>query len=117
MPRRDLITYPKKVGYRKHTGMVAWLLHRITGVIAGLFFIFHVLGVSGASEFTGGIAGNSVVQAVFYGSFLFHAFNGFRIVLMEFGSAAERSQFSKQFYVVVFLVIIALVFGVPQIFA
>ncbi|WP_303851231.1 succinate dehydrogenase [Seleniivibrio woodruffii] len=117
MPRKDLENYPKKTGYRKHPGMVAWLLHRGTGVIIGLYLILHILGVSGTVAPFLEVTKLSVVKALFLASFSFHAFNGVRIVLMEFGAAAERESFKKYFMAVVFLTLIITVIGIIPIFA
>ena len=117
MPRKDLVTYPKKTGYRKHPGMVAWLLHRGTGVFIGLFLILHILGVSGVVAPFLAVTQLSIVKALFLVGFTFHAFNGVRIVLMEFGGAAERESFKKYFMAVVFLTLVISVIGFIPIFA
>jgi succinate dehydrogenase / fumarate reductase cytochrome b subunit len=117
MPRKDLVTYPKKMGYRKHTGMVAWLLHRITGVIIGAYLIMHILGVSGTVSPLLSVTGASVIKALFLASFAFHAFNGVRIVLMEFGAGATRENFSKYFMAVVFITIVIAIIGAIPIFS
>lgn len=117
MPRKDLVTYPKKTGYRKHTGMVAWLLHRITGVIIGAYLIMHILGVSGTVSSLSFVTGASVVKVLLLASFAFHAFNGIRIILMEFGSGARRENFSKYFMAVVFVTIVITVIGAIPIFS
>ena len=117
MPRKDLENYPKKTGYRKHPGMVAWLLHRGTGVIIGLYLILHILGVSGTVAPFLEVTKLSVVKALFLASFSFHAFNGVRIVLMEFGAAAERESFKKYCMAVGFLTLIITIIGIIPIFA
>jgi succinate dehydrogenase / fumarate reductase cytochrome b subunit len=117
MPRKDLVTYQKKVSYRKHTGMVAWLLHRVTGVILGLYLIFHILGKSGVAEWFTTLTANSVARIIVLLIFAFHAFNGFRIVLIDFFSGSEKEVFSKQFMVVIFLTIVVLVIGAIPIFS
>ncbi len=117
MPRKDLITYPKKVSYKKHTGMTAWLIHRVTGVILGFYLIFHILGKSGVAEWFTSLTANPAVRIVVLVTFSYHAFNGFRIVLMDFANGAEKSVFSKQFMVVIFLTIIVSVLGAIPIFS
>lgn len=117
MPRKDLVTYPKKVSYRKHTGMVAWLLHRISGVIIGLYLIFHILGKSGVAEWFTSLTANPVARIIVLLAFTFHAFNGFRIVLIDFASGAEKDVFSKQFMVVLFLTVVVLIIGAFPIFS
>lgn len=117
MPRKDLITYPKKVSYKKHTGMTAWLIHRITGVILGSYLIFHILGKSGVAEWVTDVTANPGVRIVVLLMFTYHAFNGFRIVLMDFANGSEREVFSKQFMVVILLTIIVSVLGAIPIFS
>jgi len=117
MPRRDLVTYPKKVSYRKHTGMVAWLLHRITGVIVGLYLIFHILAKSGVAAWFTSFTANPAARVLVLIFFAYHAFNGFRIVLIDFSSGAEEGMFSKQFMVVIFLTIVVSILGAIPIFS
>ena len=93
MPRKDLVSYPKKVGYRKHPGMVMWLFHRISGVFIGFFIIFHLLGISGICEFMGNFVKLKPVVSTISVLFVLHASNGVRIMLMEFCSSAERKKF------------------------
>jgi succinate dehydrogenase / fumarate reductase cytochrome b subunit len=93
MPRKDLISYPKKRGYRFHPGMVAWLFHRVSGVIIGFFLIFHMLGISGVCTFMGDVVKNHYVMAFVSLLFVLHAANGVRIILMEFCSSADRNKF------------------------
>jgi len=117
MPRKDLESYPKKVGYRKHPGMLAWLAHRVTGVYIGLFLILHLMGVGGIFEGAGTVTGNSVIKAIFILFFSFHAFNGIRIVFMEFGSGSDRETFSKYVMAAVFVTLIISVIGFIRIFS
>lgn len=117
MPRRDLVTYSKKVSYKKHTGMVAWLLHRITGVILGLYLIFHIFSKAGYADWFGAVTGNAIVRIIVLIVFAYHAFNGFRIVLIDFFSGAEKEVFAKQFMVVIFLTIIVTIIGAIPLFS
>ncbi len=93
MPRKDLETSP--LSYRKHPGMIAWLLHRVTGLLLVLYFIFHMLGSASVCSFTSEIARNIYVEAVVIIMFAWHAMNGLRIIFMEFFRAAERGCFKK----------------------
>jgi succinate dehydrogenase / fumarate reductase cytochrome b subunit len=93
MPRKDLTSYPKKVGYRKHPGMVMWLFHRISGVLIGLFLIFHLLGITGICTFLGDFVKMKGALATIGVLFVLHAANGIRIMFMEFCSAADRKKF------------------------
>ncbi len=113
MPRKDLVSYSAKVGYRKHPGMVMWLFHRISGVIIGLFLIFHMLGVGGICEFMGNIVKLKPVVAAVSVLFVLHAANGIRIMLMEFFSSADRKKFLPHLIATVtVIVVVGLFFAV-----
>ena len=116
MPRKDLVSYPKKVGYRKHTGMIAWFLHRITGVIIGAYLIMHILGVSGTVSAFSTCTSSTSFKVLVLASFSYHAFNGVRIILMEFGSAAHRKNFVKYFMAAVAVALIITVIGAIPVF-
>ncbi|MDR2400793.1 MAG: succinate dehydrogenase [Deferribacteraceae bacterium] len=93
MPRKDLISYPKVKRYRIDPGMLAWLFHRISGVLIGLFLIFHILGFSGVCPFLTKVAGSKYVIAAIAVLFALHAANGIRIILVEFASSVEIKKF------------------------
>ena len=93
MPRKDLEI--SAMGYRKHPGMIAWILHRVTGVILVLYFILHMLGSGGVCSFLPAIVQTIYVEAVVIIMFAWHAMNGLRIIFMEFFRAAERGCFKK----------------------
>jgi succinate dehydrogenase / fumarate reductase cytochrome b subunit len=93
MPRKDLISYPKKRRYRIDPGMLAWLFHRVSGVLIGLFLIFHILGFSGICPFLSKVAGTKGVIAAVTLLFALHAANGIRIILVEFASSVEIKKF------------------------
>ncbi len=87
--------------YRGQSGMWSWLLHRITGLGVLLFLLIHIVDISllnfGPTVYNEGIAlfGTPIVRllslaliaAVFY-----HAFNGTRIMLIDFVPWAARYQ-------------------------
>jgi succinate dehydrogenase / fumarate reductase cytochrome b subunit len=104
MPRKDLVSYSAKVGYRKHPGMVMWLFHRVSGVLIGLFLIFHLLGISGVCGYVGEIVKLEPVVAAMSVLFALHALNGIRIILMEFCSSADRKKFLPHLLVTVAIV-------------
>lgn len=110
MPRRDLVITPK---YSLHAGMVAWLLHRITGILLVIYFVMHML----SGYFTGlaDIKNNIIVESVVIVLFSWHALNGLRIIFMEFLKAAERKCFKKG--VVIFTVLAVIVAGVGLYYA
>ena len=87
--------------YRGQSGMWSWLLHRITGLGILLFLLIHIVDISllnfGPDVYNEGIAlfGTPIVRllslaliaAVFY-----HAFNGVRVMLIDFNSWGPRYQ-------------------------
>lgn len=110
MPRKDLETSAFR-SYRKHPGMIAWLLHRITGILLILYFIFHMLSSTGTCSFAGEVARNIYVEAVVVVMFAWHAMNGFRIIFMEFLKAAERACFKKGLVVFTILAVLLAAVG------
>ncbi|HEY3001822.1 MAG TPA: succinate dehydrogenase, cytochrome b556 subunit [Kribbellaceae bacterium] len=87
--------------YRGREGMWSWVAHRITGV--GLFFFLfaHVLDTAlvrvspSAYNTVIGTYKNPIVglmEVGLVGAFLFHAFNGIRVVLVDFWSRGPRLQ-------------------------
>ena len=87
--------------YRGREGMWSWVLHRVTGVLIFLFLLVHVLdtalvGVS-AEAYNEVIATykNPVMgigELGLVGAVMFHAFNGVRIVLVDFWSKGALRQ-------------------------
>jgi succinate dehydrogenase / fumarate reductase cytochrome b subunit len=87
--------------YKGQSGMWSWLLHRVTGLGLLLFLFIHVVDISllsfGPTVYNDGILlfdhiivrflSLAVVGAVFY-----HAFNGVRIVLIDFWRKGARLQ-------------------------
>lgn len=104
MPRKDIEI--SAMGYRKHPGMVAWLLHRVTGILLVLYFIMHMLGTAGVCAFLPTIVQNIYVEAVVIVMFSIHAMNGLRIIFMEFFQAAEKGAFNK--YLAIFTILAVL---------
>ena len=98
-PRPSVI--PGGTLYRGNEGMWSWVLHRITGVAIYFFLLVHILdtalvrvspeaynAVIGAYKTPlMGIAELGLVAAV-----VFHAFNGLRIILVDFWSKGARYQ-------------------------
>lgn len=108
MPRKDLEI--SAMSYRKHPGMIAWILHRVTGVLLVLYFVMHMLGSTDVCTFLPTIVQNIYVEAVVVVMFAWHAMNGLRIIFMEFFKAAERGCFKKMLAVfTVLAVLLALV--------
>jgi len=91
--------------YKVKTGMFAWILHRLTGLGLVLFLILHIWEMHMLGK--GPEAFNEVIAAfntplikfgelLLFGAILYHAFNGVRIVLVDFfgGARYHRAAFA-----------------------
>ncbi len=91
----------KRSIYRGDPGMWAWVLHRITGVTIFFFLFVHVLDTAVIrinendydaviNTYKTPIIGLMEIALVF--CVLFHAFNGVRVILIDFWSKGPRYQ-------------------------
>ena len=80
-------------------GQWSWVLHRVTGVVVILFLFAHVLDTAvvgwgpAAYDRVVSIYKNPVVQFlewILVAAVLFHAFNGVRIMIVDFWPRAAR---------------------------
>ena len=87
--------------YKGQSGMWSWLLHRITGLGVLLFILIHIVDISllnfGPKVYNEGIAlfGLTFVRILslaLIGALLYHAFNGVRIMLIDFWPKGARYQ-------------------------
>jgi succinate dehydrogenase / fumarate reductase cytochrome b subunit len=87
--------------YRGREGMWSWVAHRVTGVLIFFFLFAHVLDtalVRVSPEAYNTVIGtykNPVVglgEAGLVAAIIFHAFNGVRIMLIDFWSRGPRYQ-------------------------
>ena len=87
--------------YRGGEGMWTWVLHRITGVSVFFFLFVHVLDTAlvrvSPSAYDEIIATYktpivNLLEVGLVGAVLFHAFNGVRIILIDFWSKGSRYQ-------------------------
>jgi succinate dehydrogenase / fumarate reductase cytochrome b subunit len=87
--------------YKGQSGMLAWLFHRITGLGVLLFLLIHIVDISllgfGPNIYNQGIAlfGTPIVRVIslaLIGAVFYHAFNGIRIMLIDFVPQAVRYQ-------------------------
>jgi len=100
--------------------MWSWVLHRITGVAIFFFLLVHILDTALVrvspeaynavnSTYQTPIMGLGEVALV--GAIVFHAFNGLRIILIDFWNA----KYSKiMFYVVIALWVVTMLAFVPR---
>lgn len=94
--------------YRGQSGQWSWLLHRVTGLGVLLFLLIHIVDITligfGKTVYNDSIAVFStwpvrILSLALIGSLLYHAFNGVRIILVDFWPAAHKYQ-RQMFYVV-----------------
>jgi len=94
---------PARIGslYRGREGMWSWVAHRVTGFAIFMFLLVHVLDT--ALVRVSPEAYNDVIatyknpimglgEAGLVAAILFHAFNGLRIVLVDFWAKGPRYQ-------------------------
>ncbi|MBK0421712.1 succinate dehydrogenase, cytochrome b556 subunit [Leucobacter sp. CSA2] len=97
--------------YRGNEGMWSWVLHRITGVAIFFFLLVHVLDT--ALVRVSPEAYNAVMstyktpvmglgEAVLVAAIVFHAFNGIRIILVDYWSKGAHYQ-RAMFWIVIVL--------------
>ena len=96
--------------YKGQSGMLAWLFHRITGLGVLLFLLIHIVDISllgfGPKVYNEGIAlfGTPIVRILslaLIGAVFYHAFNGIRIMLIDFVPQVARYQKSMYWTVMV----------------
>lgn len=108
--------------YRGREGMWSWVLHRITGVAIFFFLLVHILDTSLVR--VSPEAYNAVIAAyqtpimglgevALVGAIVFHAFNGLRIILVDFWAWATRNQ-KLLFYVVIGLWVLTMLAFTPR---
>ncbi len=87
--------------YRGGEGMWTWVVHRITGVGVFFFLLVHVLDTAlvrvSPDAYDSVIATYktplvNVMEVGLVGAVLYHAFNGLRIILVDFWSKGPRYQ-------------------------
>jgi succinate dehydrogenase / fumarate reductase, cytochrome b subunit len=109
-------TRPGGTLYRGREGMWSWVLHRITGVGIFFFLLVHVLDTSlirvspQAYNAVIGTYKNPLVglaEIALVAALTFHAFNGLRIILIDFWSKGVKYQ-RLMFWIVIVLWIVVM---------
>lgn len=106
--------------YRGREGMWSWVLHRITGVAIFFFLLVHILDT--ALVRVSPEAYNTVIhtyqtpimglgETALVAAIVFHAFNGLRIILIDFWNAKYQK---VMFYVVIGLWVVTMLAFVPR---
>ena len=105
--------------YKGKSGQWAFVLHRITGFLVFMFLLLHVVDVSLVNASpklyneVHDLYGNVLLRLFEVGllaALLFHAFNGLRIVMIDFFPGAIRSE-KVMFSIVVFFTLILTAVG------
>ena len=83
--------------YRWHTGGIAWLLHRLSGIALTFYLVLHIWVIhslgrgperfDATMEFLGSPLFR-VFEVGLLGTIVYHALNGIRVVIVDFGSGA-----------------------------
>ena len=106
--------------YRGREGMWSWVLHRITGVAIFFFLLVHILDT--ALVRVSPEAYNTVIstyktpimglgETALVAAIVFHAFNGVRIILIDFWSTKYQK---AMFYIVIALWVLTMLAFVPR---
>jgi succinate dehydrogenase / fumarate reductase cytochrome b subunit len=91
-------------------GLWAWVLHRVTGLLLGLYLVLHLWTLS--FVLAGSDAVNSVLaylnrpifhlfDLTLFAGFLYHGLNGLRITLVDLMDVDQR----RLFWIVIFLTV------------
>jgi succinate dehydrogenase / fumarate reductase cytochrome b subunit len=103
-------------------GMWSWVLHRITGVGIYFFLLVHILDtalIRVSPEAYNAVIGAyqtpfmGVAEVGLVGAIVFHAFNGLRIILVDFWNIGTRVQ-RPMFYGVLGLWLVTMVAFTPR---
>jgi succinate dehydrogenase / fumarate reductase, cytochrome b subunit len=97
LSKKPMETANVGAGLWKAVGMWAWLLFRISGLVVGLYLIAHIIIIS-----TGRFGQLDAIMESFHHpalilgelalvvAVLYHALNGVRIILLDFGVGIKR---------------------------
>ena len=115
-------TKPAGTLYRGKVGMWSWVLHRITGVAIFFFLLVHVLDTSLvrlSPEAYNAVVSTYKTPVVGLGelglvaAILYHAFNGIRVILIDFWRKGVKYQ-NVMFWVVAVIAFIAFAGFAPR---
>lgn len=106
--------------YRGKTGQWAFVLHRISGFLVFFFLLLHVVDVSLINvnrtlfDEVHALYGNVMLRLFEVGllaALLYHAFNGLRIVMVDFFPGAIKNERVMWSVVMFFTIVLTLVGG------
>ena len=121
-PRAARKRIPGGTLYRGREGMWSWVAHRVTGVLIFFFLLVHVLDTSlvrVSPEAYNAVIGtykNPVMglgEAGLVAAIVFHAFNGVRILLVDFWAKGARYQ-RAMLWVVIGLFVVTMAGFLPR---
>ncbi|WP_081998515.1 succinate dehydrogenase, cytochrome b556 subunit [Sinomonas humi] len=116
-------TKPAGTLYRGREGMWSWVGHRITGVVIFFFLLVHVLDTSlvrvspDAYNAVIGEYKNPVMglgETALVAAILFHAFNGLRIIAVDFWKSGPKYQRQMLWTVIVVWAVVFVAFAIRQ---
>jgi succinate dehydrogenase / fumarate reductase cytochrome b subunit len=111
------VAAPRGTLYRGREGQWSWVAHRVTGVLIFFFLFAHVLDtalVRVSPETYNAVIETyknpivALMEVGLMGAVLFHAFNGVRVMLVDFWSKGVRLQ-RQMLYIVLVLFVLLMV--------
>ncbi|WP_309132427.1 succinate dehydrogenase, cytochrome b556 subunit [Brevibacterium sp.] len=108
--------------YRGNEGMWSWVAHRVTGVGIFFFLLVHVLDtalVRVSPEAYNAVIGTyktpfmAIGEIALVAAIAFHAFNGLRVILVDFSKGGTRNQ-KKLFWGAMVLWLIVMIAFIPR---
>lgn len=109
--------------YRGQSGQWSWVGHRITGVVIFFFLLVHVLDTSlvrVSPEAYNAVIGTYKNQIMGIGelglvaAIVYHAFNGIRIILVDFWKGGTKNHVKLLWGVVILWFIVMIPFAIRQ---
>lgn len=103
--------------YRGQSGQWSWLLHRWTGIAVLLFLLIHIVDITligfGPTIYNDALnvfdtAPARIMSTGLIAALLYHAFNGVRIIIIDFWPAGYKFQ-RQMFYTVLVVTILCFV--------
>ncbi|MGQ9669848.1 MAG: succinate dehydrogenase, cytochrome b556 subunit [Desulfosoma sp.] len=103
------VVFQPKVRYKMHSGYLAWILHRATGILLSLYLFLHIWVIHHLAQ--GEEAFNEVMVVVqsplfhlleigLLATVVYHGLNGLRVVFIDYGNLAQRQIMRKAVYAV-----------------
>ena len=96
--------FQQNLSYRKDTGSWAWIFHRIAGIGLIAYLFLHIWSLSSLSQGKEAFQHKmalydntffSIMEWLLFALILFHAFNGIRIIIVDW---ADGARYHKQLY-------------------